>query len=230
MQGSGGERAGSLGVRTLWALDLYPSALPRALWARGKLLPPLGTLLLPPGAPSNAGKERGGEGRRRYTSRRNQQPSSLLLPAGETEAESGKRPAGKAARTPGFRAPAAALRPPGRSGAAGGLAGRPAAAHPGADTSRLPRGLSAAASAGLRVPWPAGPRSHPGPQPPRQPAARAARAARATPPSGREPRAGRRPASLPVTPRAAQPREGPGGSFASRAGRTCWAALPGPPG
>lgn len=101
----------------------------------------------------------------------------------------------------------------------GGLAGRPAAAHPGADTSRLPRGLSAAASAGLRVPRPAaGPRSHPGPQPGRPPAPRLGPGL-----------AGARPASLPVTPRAAQPRAGPGGSFASRAGPTGWAALPRPP-
>lgn len=54
---------------------------------------------------------------------------------------------------------------------------------------------------------------------------------RAAPTSRPEPGlAGTRPASLPITPRAALPREGPGGSFASEAGLTGWAALPRPPG
>lgn len=60
---------------------------------------------------------------------------------------------------------------------------------------------------------------------------RCAPRSRAAPTSRPEPGlVGARPASLPVTPRAALPQEGPGGSFASRAGQTGWAALPGPPG
>ena len=53
------------------------------------------------------------------------------------------------------------------SGAGSGLPGRPPAAHPGADTSRVPSWVSAAASAGLQTLRAAGrPHSHTGPQPP----------------------------------------------------------------
>lgn len=100
---------------------------------------------------------------------------------------------------------------------------RTPAAHQRADTSCFPCRVSEASSAGLqrrRAAW--GPRSHPGRPPLRTPQRLRARPLPAWSPDSRH-----RPASLPVTPRAALPREGPGGLLASGAGQTGWAALPG---
>lgn len=196
-------KAGGLWLRAPWAG--FPPA--SSFWARWGLLSP--AFLPRPG-----GVRRGvPPPQKRKVGKRPEGTASLHISAGTTGQS--PVPCREGGLDSGPRLPRQCSAPAAALGGAGlpGVPPRPPAAHQGAGTSRLPRGVPAAGSAGLqrlRAAW--GLCSHPGQRPL---------------PAG-SPGSPAPPASLPVTPRAALPREGPGGRLASgrsdRLGSPSWPA------
>ncbi|CAI9165297.1 unnamed protein product [Rangifer tarandus platyrhynchus] len=151
------------------------------------------------------------------TSGRYQQPASRQLSAGKLRPRAESDPQRRWPGPRGFRAPTTVLRPCGRIWGGVGSPGRspdPLPAPPALTQAQTHLGSDAASPRHLQR----------GSIPGRR--RRAPCRARAAPTSRPEPRApGARPASLPVIPRAARPRENPGASFTSWAGPTGWTAL-----